>query len=430
VQKRDMGEMAGWIGSSDRPNGSITGVAVDSRAVKPGDLFFALQGERSDGHNFLEEAKRRGAVAAVVSRPIEAPLPTLRVADTLIALQEAASRYREKVCDAPIIAITGSVGKTTVKEFVSALLGTKYRLLATRGNRNSQVGTPLTLFELSGEEERVVLEMSLSGPGHIRRLVEIAPPDIAAITRVCLAHAEFFPDLEAIVRAKGEIFSHPQTALAFRPKELPQLCEIGSCPKAPFDLDFACEEGRLSLFREGELLVQCPWDLPGEHNRANFAKAAQIAHSAGMTWEEIAEAASHCALPPMRFSQLSRRGVQLIDDTYNACQASMEAALASMPQVAGKRIAVLGEMGELGHFSKQCHRAVGKAALERVDHLICFGKEALSMAEVWQEARREAKVFDDHAALLAHLREVAEEGDVVLIKGSRSCRLEQIVDQF
>lgn len=432
MQRRRMAQIAQWIGSSTSCDEVVSGVAVDSRSVVPGDLFFALPGDRVDGHDYIAMASKRGAVGAVVaaSSQVESTLPLLRVADPLVALQEAAICYRREVSTAPIAAITGSVGKTTVKEFTATLLSQKYRLLATPGNRNSQIGLPLTLFDLTGDEEWLVLEMSLSGVGHIARLVEIAPPTIALLTGVSLTHAQFFTDINAIAVAKGEIFSHPKTELGLLPSDLFFLESIGSCRKAPLSLDCALEKGRLVLFQEGKRVVEVPWHLPGEHNRRNFCMAAQLAQAAGLEWEEIAAGAAYLKLPPMRFQTVVKRGVTLINDAYNACQASMEAALASLPEVEGRRVALLGEMGELGRYSEECHRRVGEVALGAVDELICYGEGAQPMVDVWQEAGRDVAHFTERKELLAHLRERAQGGDLVLVKGSRSCGLDLVVDGF
>lgn len=437
MQQRPLSQFGQWIASPIASERLVSGVAVDSRKIVPGDLFFALPGARVDGHDYLLDADKRGAVAAVVKAGRELPqgviLPLLPVPDPLAALHEAARRYREELSSAPIYAVTGSVGKTTVKEFAAALLRQKYRLLATAGNENSQTGVPLTLFNLGGKEELILLEMGMNGPGQIARLVEIAPPRVALITTVTLTHSQFFPGLEAIAMAKAEIFSHPKTELGLLPQDLPNfssVCQVGSCRKAIFRYTVTSQEGAIAIEDEGKRLLEAPWSIPGLHNRTNFALAALLAHEAGMEWDEIAAAAPLLRLPAMRFETMVKEGITVIKDCYNACQLSMESALQSLPAATGRRIALLGEMGELGRFSEGCHLSVAEAALGTVDELVCYGKGCLPMVDLWKRAGRPVNYFEAHPPLLDYLKGHLQEGDLLLVKGSRSCALERIVEQL
>lgn len=444
MQQRPLSQLGQWIGSPVASERQVSGVAVDSRKIVPGDLFFALPGARVDGHDYLLDAEKRGAVAAVVKAGRELPsgvtLPLLPVDDPLTALHEAARRYREELSNAPIYALTGSVGKTTVKEFAATLLRQKYRLLATAGNENSQTGVPLTLFNLTGEEELILLEMGMNGPGQIAKLVEIAPPRVALITTVALTHSQFFPDLEAIAMAKAELFSHPETELGLLPQELPNfssVCQVGSCRKATFSLTLpsaryaiTSQEGSVAIAEGGKRVLEVAWSLPGGHNRINFALAALLAHAAGMEWEEIAAAAPLLRLPAMRFETMVKEGITVINDCYNACQLSMESALKSLPDASGRRIALLGEMGELGRFSESCHLAIAELALRAVDELVCYGKGCLPMVDLWKRAGRAVTYFEAHPPLLDYLKGHLEKGDLLLVKGSRSCALERIVEQL
>jgi UDP-N-acetylmuramoyl-tripeptide--D-alanyl-D-alanine ligase len=434
---------AGWMGSADRPPGTCDSVSIDSRKVVKGSLFFALSGSRSDGHDHLCEVAERGAVAAVVHRECpDAPLPLIRVQETTNALQEAASCYLRQVSQAKVAAITGSVGKTTVKEFTATLLGQKYRVKKSPGNQNSQVGLPLSLFEINGDEEWLILEMGLSGPGHIQRLIEIAPPEVALLTCVELTHSAFFENLDSIARAKGEIFLGPGCRLGIMCGEIESaetVMAIGTCPKISFSVNspaadylFDLASDEISIRKGNEEVLRTRWTLPGLHNRYNFCCAALLAHSCGVEWEEIVAGVSQLQLPKMRFEQVEKRGVTLINDAYNACERSMVSALDSLPlpKGGGKRIAVLSSMRELGSFSAACHQAVARHALDRVDLLICHGEERATMAGVWQEAGRNAVSVEDREELLPALQSVARVGDVVLVKGANSSRLWTIVEEF
>lgn len=431
------------MNSPDRLSGICQSVAIDSRRVARGSLFFALPGHRFDGHDYLCEAAERGAVAAVVQRECpDAPLPLIRVEETTRALQGAAHCYLRHVGAPQVVAITGSVGKTTVKEFTAALLRQKYRVGLSPGNQNSQVGLPLSLFDVEGEEEWLVLEMGLSGPGHIRRLVEIAPPKIALITCVELTHAAFFNNLESIARAKGEIFAEEGCQQGIFCSDIPAAEEvraIGSCSKISFSVDSPAADylldlgsGEIGLWTGGKEVLRASWSLPGLHNRYNFCCAALLAHACGMEWEEIAAGVGQLQLPKMRFERVEKRGVTLFNDAYNACERSVVAALDSLPEpkAGGRRIALLGSMRELGPFSLEGHRSVARRALERVDLLICYGEESSAMADVWREAEREVVSVSERDELLFALREQARAGDVVLVKGANSHKLWTIVENF
>lgn len=443
MQAVSLHQFAKWMKSSSQLVGAAHSVAIDSRTVTPGALFFALPGERADGHDYLAEAAERGAVAAVVQKRIlSAPLPILEVENTTMALQEAASGYLRAVSRAPIAAVTGSVGKTTVKGFAQTLLGQKYRVMASPGNQNSQVGLPLSLFEVTGEEEWLILEMALSGPHHIERLVEIAPPQVALITSVELTHAQFFDSIGDIALAKGEIFSGKGCRTAIMCGDIPraeEVAKIGSCPKVTFSITcrtadywFDLQSDDVAIWKGGKEVLRTAWTLPGHHNRYNFCCAALLAHMCGLGWEEIARGVGELALPGRRFERVEKRGVTLFNDTYNACERSVVSALDSLPQPkeGGKRIALLGSMGELGEFARGCHERVARHALDRVDLLLCYGEGCLPMAQIWQAAGREVAQAQDRGALLSLLRSQTQEGDVVLVKGANAHKLWTVVEEF
>nr|MBA3816683.1 UDP-N-acetylmuramoyl-tripeptide--D-alanyl-D-alanine ligase [Parachlamydiaceae bacterium] len=280
---------------------TISGVSVDSRLSTNGDLFFALPGAMVDGHSFLADVATKGAVAAVVKCDYAGPnygMELLHSEDVLASLQLLAHNF-VKQSRAITVAVTGSVGKTTTKDFITTLLKSKYKVSSSPGNSNSQVGLPLAILNHSTlEEDFLVLEMGMTHPGQIAKLVQIAPPSLAVITSIALVHAGNFDSIEEIARAKAELFSHPDTKLGIYPKEYnfgEVLSKTGSSRKLAFSTKLSTADyfldtlkDNLTLFTHGESLSQFPLsNLPGEHNHHNFLAAAVAARNLGMSWEEI-----------------------------------------------------------------------------------------------------------------------------------------------
>ena len=417
---------------------SAKGVVTDSREVKRGDLFCALKGERVDGHEYVAEAAANGASAALVERRVDVEIEQLVVDDVLAVLQEAAQAKLAGM-SAKVIAITGSVGKTTTRTFLTTLLADHRRIHAARKNRNSQVGLPLSILEAEGDEEILVLEMGMTGPGEIRRLCEIAPPDIAVVTNVALVHVGFFQDgIEGIAKAKAEIFEQAKVGIA--PLDSPfsrLLMETGECPKRSYstrsrEADFfgRVDGQRVQIFEGGNPVVECDWHVPLRHCLHNLLAAAAAARAVGLGWRQIEEGISKLDLPAQRFEVLERNGITIVDDTYNACTLSVCAALDSMPepQEGGRRIAVFGGITELGDLTNDAHRQVAEHALGRVDHLICLGEHLAPVWEVWHREGRDIKWCMERDELADYLSEVVQVGDVVLVKGSRIYAMEEFVE--
>ncbi len=422
----------------------ITSVEVDSRRVSPGGLFVALRGERVDGHDFLGEAASRGAVAALVSttfsQEIEG-LQLLRVPDPLTALQEYAKTLvaRRKQL---VVGITGSLGKTTTKDWTARLLSTCYRVGATRGNWNTKVTLPLTLLEMSGDEEVIVLEMGMTHAGEISRLVQIAPPDIAVLTGLSMMHIANFPSLEALGKSKGEIFLHPRTSLGILPREVPyydQLRMMGGCPKRDFSTEsseasYALKEveGGVEIYCEGQRVLRAPTHYLGRHNHRNLLAAISVAHAMEVPWEKMEEVIPTLQLPAMRLERVERGGIVFINDAYKSNVDTVKAALEALPTPSpgARRVAVLGEMRELGAFSHDQHVLLGEVALSHVDHLFCLGAGCSPTVGVWEAAKRSCQQFEDLASLEGALRAFLQPGDVVLVKGSRLAAMERLVDSW
>lgn len=423
----------------------FTGCCVDSRILQAGQLFFALKGARTDGHDFLAQVAKMGAGAAVVDRAYAGPnygLELFSVADVLSFLQDLAKDCLKEI-KTKVVAVTGSIGKTTTKEFLRAFLAQRYRVAASPGNSNSQIGLPLAILNhTDGTEELLVLEMGMTHPGQISQLVTIAPPDVALLTNVSLAHAGNFDDLAHIARTKAEIFTSPKTRLGLLPRDIEifeELRGIGPCEKrsfsskgSPADYVLVATQDQLAIEVAGKRHALGLLPVAGLHNRHNMLAAAATAYELGVTWEEMARAVPLLTLPERRLQVVQKNGVCFINDAYNAPPAAVVAALMSMPipQSGGRRVAVLGTMPDLGKFSDACHREVGARALEAVDELYCLGKECAPMQEAWKEAGRSANWYLDRAPLLTALRKNLRPGDVVLIKGANTKQMWQLIDEF
>ncbi len=423
----------------------VSGYQIDSRMVGPGDLFFALKGEKVDGQNYLEEVLQRGAVGAIVRkgcRPVEG-LALLEVEDVEAALSFLAKQSLERH-PAEILGITGSVGKTTTKEFAAPLLEGRYKVGKSPASFNSKVTFPLNLLNRTGDEKLLVLEMGMSEPGELERLTRIAAPDVALVTKISLAHAMNFPEgLDGIARAKAEIFSqYPKTRVAIIDLELLEYSEIADsirAEKITFSIKDRSADYYLSFtdgqFRIDERGVRAhQFDLPFKesHLLHDFTAALAAARQFGMKWEEIERQIPKLTLPKMRFEQFESGGIRFINDAYNANPASMRAALENLPEPkeGGKKIAVLGSMKELGPFCQEAHVEIGRLAQKHIDLLLCIGDETLPLSDAFGEAKKPFEHFSDQPTLKKRLEEIMRPGDVVLLKGSRSMQLEKIVESL
>lgn len=446
MKKNSLAQLAKHLGqklNNDRP---VSGFSVDSRILQPGNLFFALPGAKVDGHQYIAEVASKGASGVVVSKNYSGPshhLPLIYVDDTLVALQTVAKEALSH-SNGKIVAVTGSLGKTTTKEFIASLLRKKFRVMASPGNSNSQIGVPLSILNnVKGDEEILVLEMGMTESGHIRRLLEIAPPDIAVITTVALVHAENFESLEGIARAKAEILTHPKTALGIFPNDLPIYKEVmqgnTSCYKMTFSLEnqeanyyLEENEGQFRIYENNEVVTLPALTLPGRHIRHNFLAALAVARNLGLAWRDIQKALPLLKLPERRFEQVERFGVLFINDSYNASEQSIKAALEILPvpKPGKKRIAIIGEICFLGRFSEGCHQAVGEASLKCIDSMICLGKGCGPIVDCFKQAERPVSWCASLEEVVKELKKQIEPGDVVLLKGSNKHNLWNVLRAF
>ena len=426
----------------------LTGASIDTRTLRPGELFFAIAGPRFDGHEFLAEAAGRGAAGAVVHRDAAAPpgFPTVRVADTSRALSDLAGHVR-RAAPLPVVAITGSVGKTTTKDMAAELLATRGPVLKTEGNLNNRYGVPLTLLRLAEEHTAAVLELGMSAPGELSALAAIARPDVAVITRVAPVHLEFFPSVEAIAEAKAELLDglredgvavlnadDPLVRRAAEAREV-RVVWFGRDRRA----DVSAERWRGTAFgmrfdlRVGGRTVDVALPLAGPHFVEDFLGAAAVAHVLGVEPEAMAEAALR--VRPARHRGEVRRlggGVTLLDDCYNSSPPALAAALVALSLAAGRRrVAVLGDMLELGPSAPTLHREQGAALPDRADVVVGVGalaREILEGARAAGLPPERLHHFPDAARAAAAVPALVEPGDAVLVKGSRGIRLEAVVD--
>ena len=426
----------------------LTSVSIDSRTLEPGALFVAIRGQRFDGHDFLAQAAARGAVAALVERELEAPagLVLVRVPDTTQALAALASAVRRALA-VPVVAVTGSVGKTTTKDMTAELLGALGPVLKTEGNLNNQYGLPLTLLRLTPAHKAAVVELGMSAAGEIRALTKIAEPDVATITRIAPVHLEFFASLDAIADAKAEILEGLRPGgTAVLNGDDPHVARIGrGFPgrvvwygrDRGFDVSAERWRGtgfgmRFDMRMAGRTLdVALP--LAGPHFAMNFLAAAAAAHALGVSPDAIADAAKH--LRPARHRGELRRlgeGVIVLDDSYNSSPAALEAAVVALGLLPGlRRVAVVGDMLELGEAGPRLHREAGRALAGRVDLVAAIGPLSKAIVEGALEAGLPAKAvvhFHDAASSLPAVVSLVTPGDAVLVKASRGMHLEEVVD--
>jgi UDP-N-acetylmuramoyl-tripeptide--D-alanyl-D-alanine ligase len=442
----------------------IYGIATDSRADCAGKLFVALKGERFDAHDHLEEACARGAAALLVSREVALPgrtLPILRVADTRLALGQLAAAWRARF-EIPVIAVTGSNGKTTTREMIAAILRAAHgaaAILSPRDNFNNEIGVPRTLLELDATHVAAVIELGMNHPGEIARLVQIVRPTAALVTNAQRAHLEGMGDLEGVAREKGSLYAGldetgialvndddpyaPAWRAALRNKQIPEkkspsarrrvvgfsLRENGAGDGKGEMLFGAARlhglETRLEIdFPSGALEI--PLAVPGVHNARNALAAAAATWAIGIAPETIAQGLA--AFPGVR-GRLQRfagpRESILLDDTYNANPDSVRAGIDVLSACVGRKFLVLGDMGEIGEASAQCHDEIGGFAKSMgIDRLYTLGEASRQAARNFGEG---GQSFPTPEALVAALKEGLAPGDVVLVKGSRFMKMERVV---
>jgi len=448
-----LAQIAAFAGGSIASGNGETPVArvsTDSRTLQAGDLFVALRGENFDGHKFIPQAAERGAVGAMVEESCGENGPRnfalIRVADTLVGYQTLAASYRASL-PLKVVAITGSNGKTSTKDFVAATLARKFRVTKTEGNFNNHVGLPQTMLSANREDEIAVWEIGMNHPGEIAALAKLAVPDVAIITNVGIAHIEFMGSREAIaeekgalaeaVAANGTVILNAEDAfsesIAKRTSAKVILAGINSGSVRATDITQHSTGSEFTIL-EGAHRCRAQLPVPGIHMVQNAMLAVAAGRVFGLSLEECAVGLASTPLTKARLQIREINGIKFIDDSYNANPDSMKAALRTLVELDcdGRRIAVLGEMGELGAESERGHRDVGEAAAAlRIDELIAVGEIGAAIADAARKAGLKKSVAVDSPQKAVELLEgSAVPGDLVLIKGSRSARMERVLEEF
>ena len=416
---------------------AIAGVTTDSRAVQPGELFVALRGDRFDGHQFVETALNQGAIAAVVDHAIESlpDAPLLVVSDTLAAYQ-ALGRWWRQQFTIPVIAVTGSVGKTTTKELIAAVLSTQGTVLKTQANFNNEIGVPKTLLELRDRHDFAVIEMGMRASGEIADLTRIALPDIAVITNVGTAHIGRLGSEQAIANAKCELLAELDKAgVAILNHDCDRLIETAKRVWPGKTVTYGLEAGDFSgewiapdTLRMGELTLPLP--LPGRHNALNYLAALAVAQQVGIEGAWL-QSGVILSLPKGRSQRLMLpNDIMILDETYNAGVESMTAALQLLADTPGqRRIAMLGTMKELGERSPDLHLQVGQTVAKLgLDYLFILADAAEAEALAIGAGSVPHQICESHEDAIAFLSDFIQAGDRVLLKASRSVGLDQVVD--
>lgn len=426
----------------------FTGVVTDSRAAAAGDLFVALKGERFDGHDFVGQVIQQGAAAALVERrdPAWGDFPLLVAADARLALGALAGYWRGRF-DIPLVGLTGSSGKTTVKEMIAAILraqtGNDDQVLATRGNLNNDIGMPLTLLRLRDIHRYAVIEMGMNHPGEIAYLTAIAKPDVALITNAQAAHLAGLGSVERVARAKGEIFQglaangvavinadDPHAAMWLESAAGRRIVRFGLEQPAEVSGAFKLQPFGSEIEMTtpaGKFAVALP--VPGEHNVRNALAAAAVASALGVGNAAIAAGLAKVSSVKGRLRKNPcLHGATLIDDTYNANPGSVRAAIAVLAGLPGKKVLVLGDMGELGETARALHAEAGAAAKAAgIDRLFTLGDLSAAAAEAFGQGGRH---FESIENLLHDVENLLAPDVTVLVKGSRFMRMERVVQSF
>ena len=410
-----------YHGPQEKLQEEVTAITTDSRKVEKGGLFVPVVGERVDAHRFIPQVMEAGALATLSERVLEgADYPYIQVESSLQAVKDIAEFYLEQL-DIPVVGITGSVGKTSTKEVIASVLKEKYRTLKTQGNFNNELGLPLTVFRLRDEDEIAVLEMGISDFGEMTRLAKIAKPDTCVITNIGTCHLENLGDRDGVLKAKTEIFKYVKKNIVLNGDD-DNLSTVKEYNGIRLKGKMA-ENGEFQKFH-----VDIP--MPGRHMVSNALAAAAIGRLYGLNAEQIKKGIESLEPVSGRFNMIETDKFLIVDDCYNANPMSMKASLDVLQDGLGRRVAILGDMGELGTDEVALHEGVGVHAGHcKIDACICVGPLAAHIAKKASETNPDLTVIqeNDLESLLKNLNTYVKKGDTILVKASHFMKFENVV---
>ncbi len=421
------------------PEIQITSIVTDSRQAKEGSLFAAIRGARADGHRFIPMTVEQGAACALCEEAPEVDAPYILVESTLVALKGIAAYYRS-LFTIPFIGITGSVGKTSTKEFISTVLAQKYKVHKTSGNFNNELGVPITLFGLEADHEVAVIEMGISGFGEMTRLSKMVRPDISVITNIGYCHLENLGDRDGVLKAKTEMFTYLKEngtiILCHDDDKLSTVTEYkGIRPifygtgDEPFRAENIVEKGFEGIdctLIHDDMRIDVTLPTMGRHNVLNALCAMAVGVQLGLTADEIRRGLESFHNVGARNKVVKTEALTIIDDSYNANPTSTKASLNTLSKLSGRRVAILGDMKELGVDELSLHHGVGEHAKKvGIDLLIAVGPLSKATAEGYGDG---AYYFADVESCIAAVNDLLQPGDTVLVKASHSMQFEKIVE--
>lgn len=437
-----------YVGSPEKKEQEVQGIVTDSRKVEEGFLFVPIKGARVDAHDFIDGVMEKGALCTLTERALgEKSFPYIKVNSSLQAVKDIAEFYLKQL-SIPVVGITGSVGKTSTKEMIAAVLEEKYNVLKTKGNFNNELGVPLTVFGLRPDHEIAVLEMGISDFGEMHRLAKIARPDTCVITNIGLCHLEFLKSRDGILKAKTEIFdfleSDGHVILNGDDDKLITVRDVKGIKPLFFGVDnhqgvWADEieskglKGISCQIHAGEESFKVLIPIPGRYMVYNALAGTAVGLTYGMNMEEIKKGIESLQSLSGRFHIIETGNRTIVDDCYNANPVSMKASLDVLQDALGRRVAILGDMGELGKEEVEMHREVGVyAAAKDIDKIICVGELAGDMAEAARLAAPTKDIvhFAEKESLLEALPEMIRDGDTILVKASHFMEFEKVVEML
>lgn len=439
----------GTLHNDNGNEATVKGVELDSRKLQEGYLFIATKGERVDGHSFIPQAFEKGCYGVICEKlPDEPAGPCILAEDSLKALQDIAAYYREQL-QIKVVGITGSVGKTSTKEVIASTLARKYRVLKTEGNFNNEIGLPLTILKIRGEHEVAVLEMGINHFGEMHRLSRMAKPDVCVITNIGQCHLEYLGDRDGILKAKTEMFDfmNPEGVVCLNGDDDKLITVTDIYGKRPvfFGKSDSCDiravdvvnyglDGSAAYVKEkgcdaADKMWQVRIHVPGEHMVMNAMAAVAVGRTLGMTEEEMTKGIAATASVGGRSNIIRTKNYTVIDDCYNANPVSMKAAVELLDTATTRKVAILGDMFELGEDEKKLHREVGSFIThKKIDVVIGIGALAEELYLGAKEGNSECHHYLTKEEMLAEADNILQKGDTILIKASHGMGFQQLVE--